>query len=85
MQHSVLRFALKLRRAQREILDSLTLLYPLRGHRLPGRANDEIWYFAYGANMHDRAFRVRRSVFLQSSRPSRRGVTAPVQTAAVIQ
>ena len=30
--------------------------YPLRGHRLSGRAKDEIWYFAYGANMHDSAF-----------------------------
>ena len=36
--------------------------YPLRGHRLSGRANDEIWYFAYGANMHDSAFRVRRGM-----------------------
>jgi gamma-glutamylcyclotransferase len=36
--------------------------YPLRGHRLSGRASDEIWYFAYGANMHDSAFRVRRGI-----------------------
>lgn len=36
--------------------------YPLRGHRLSGRAKDEIWYFAYGANMHDSAFRVRRGI-----------------------
>ena len=36
--------------------------YPLRGHRLHGRAKDEIWYFAYGANMHDSAFRVRRGI-----------------------
>ena len=36
--------------------------YPLRGHHLSGRANDEIWYFAYGANMHDSAFRVRRGM-----------------------
>jgi hypothetical protein len=36
--------------------------YPLRGHRLSGRANDKIWYFAYGANMHDSAFRVRRRI-----------------------
>jgi cation transport regulator ChaC len=36
--------------------------YQLRGHRLSGRANDEIWYFAYGANMHDSAFRVRRGI-----------------------
>jgi gamma-glutamylcyclotransferase len=36
--------------------------YPLCGHRLSGRAKDEIWYFAYGANMHDGAFRVRRGI-----------------------
>ncbi len=36
--------------------------YPLRGARLAGRPNDEIWYFAYGANMHDNAFRVRRGI-----------------------
>jgi len=36
--------------------------YPLCGHRLSGRAKDEIWYFAYGANMHDSAFRVRRGI-----------------------
>lgn len=36
--------------------------YPLRGHRLSGRAKDEIWYFAYGANMHDSALRVRRGI-----------------------
>jgi cation transport regulator ChaC len=34
----------------------------MRGHRLTGRANDEIWYFAYGANMHESAFRVRRGI-----------------------
>jgi gamma-glutamylcyclotransferase len=36
--------------------------YSLWGYRLSGRANDEIWYFAYGANMHDSAFRVRRRI-----------------------
>jgi gamma-glutamylcyclotransferase len=36
--------------------------YPLCGHRLSGRAKDEVWYFAYGANMHDSAFRVRRGI-----------------------
>ena len=36
--------------------------YPLRGARLLGRPNDQIWYFAYGANMHDSAFRVRRGI-----------------------
>jgi hypothetical protein len=36
--------------------------YPLRGARLLGRPNDEIWYFAYGAKMHDSAFRFRRGI-----------------------
>src|SRR5271167_3247714 len=38
------------------------LYYPLRGARLVGRPKDEIWYFAYGANMHEAAFRVRRGI-----------------------
>ena len=45
--------------------------YPLRGHHLSGRANDEIWYFAYGANMHDSAFRVRRRIQLLEHRSGR--------------
>jgi cation transport regulator ChaC len=36
--------------------------YPLRGHHLSGRANEAIWYFAYGANMDDSTFRVRRHI-----------------------
>ena len=27
-----------------------------------GRPQDQIWYFAYGANMHDATFRVRRGI-----------------------
>jgi gamma-glutamylcyclotransferase len=34
--------------------------YRLHGLPLPGRPAQHVWYFAYGANMHDRAFRVRR-------------------------
>ena len=34
--------------------------YRLHGLRLAGRPGDQVWYFAYGANMHDRSFRVRR-------------------------
>lgn len=30
--------------------------YWLRGRPLTGRAHEEVWYFAYGANMHDSAF-----------------------------
>ena len=36
--------------------------YRLRGIPLEGRARDEIWYFAFGANMHDSAFQERRGM-----------------------
>ena len=36
--------------------------YRLRGIPLQGRPNEEVWYFAFGANMHDRAFRERRGM-----------------------
>ena len=45
--------------------------YPLRGARLTGRPNDEIWYFAYGANMHAATFRVRRGIQPIEYRPAR--------------
>jgi gamma-glutamylcyclotransferase len=38
------------------------LYYRLHGARLAGWPAEEIWYFAYGANMHDRAFRIRRGI-----------------------
>lgn len=38
------------------------LYYPLHGTRLPGRPNDAVWYFGYGANMHEATFRVRRGI-----------------------
>jgi len=34
----------------------------LRGVRLHGRPEEEVWYFAYGANMHDATFRERRGI-----------------------
>ncbi len=34
--------------------------YRLHGLALAGRPGEQVWYFAYGANMHDRAFRERR-------------------------
>ena len=36
--------------------------YRRRGARLLGRPQDQIWYFAYGANMHEATFRVRRGI-----------------------
>lgn len=38
------------------------LWYRLRGLRLEGRPDEDVWYFAYGANMHDSAFRERRGM-----------------------
>lgn len=38
------------------------LRYRLHGVRLTGRPEDEIWYFAFGTNMHDSAFRERRGM-----------------------
>lgn len=34
--------------------------YRLHGLRLAGPVAERVWYFAYGANMHDSAFRERR-------------------------
>jgi cation transport regulator ChaC len=47
------------------------LYYLLAGSRLVGRPDDEIWYFAYGANMHDGAFRVRRGIAARETRVAR--------------
>ena len=38
------------------------LYYRWRGRRLDGRPGDTVWYFAFGANMHDSAFRERRGM-----------------------
>jgi cation transport regulator ChaC len=62
MRQTVRRLQPKLRRLIAKSWILSRCYYPLRGHRLSGRANDAIWYFAYGANMHDSAFRVRRGI-----------------------
>ncbi len=38
------------------------LFYWLRGRPLEGAPRDEIWYLAYGANMHESVFRGRRGM-----------------------
>ncbi|MCZ6741053.1 MAG: gamma-glutamylcyclotransferase [Alphaproteobacteria bacterium] len=38
------------------------LWYRTWGLALDGHPDDEVWYFAYGANMHDSAFRERRKM-----------------------
>ncbi len=45
--------------------------YRLRGLEIAGAPDDEVWYFAYGANMHDSAFRERRGMAPLEWRPAR--------------
>ncbi len=45
--------------------------YRWRGIRLTGRPDEEVWYFAFGANMHDSAFRARRRMRPIEWRPGR--------------
>jgi cation transport regulator ChaC len=52
-------------KVSRLIASSWTLswcLYRLHGLHLIGPPSEEIWYFAYGANMHDSAFRKWRGL-----------------------
>jgi cation transport regulator ChaC len=45
--------------------------YRWHGIRLTGRPDEEVWYFAFGANMHDSAFRERRGMRPIEWRPGR--------------
>ncbi len=47
------------------------LYYRWRGIRLVGRPQEHVWYFAFGANMHDSAFRKRRRMQPIEWRPGR--------------
>ena len=47
------------------------LYYRWHGIRLAGRPADQVWYFAFGANMHDSAFRGRRGMRAAEWRPGR--------------
>ena len=38
------------------------LRYRVHGLRLAGAPHERVWYFAFGANMHDSAFRQRRAM-----------------------
>ena len=53
---------IKLRRLIAKSWTLSRLYYRLHGIRLTGRPEDQVWYFAFGANMHDRAFRQRRGM-----------------------
>ncbi len=45
--------------------------YRLRGLALAGKPQDMVWYFEFGANMHDSAFRERRGMRPDEWRPGR--------------
>ena len=47
------------------------LHYKLWSHPLSGPPSGEVWYFAFGANMHDSAFRERRGMRPIDWRPGR--------------
>ena len=55
-------------------------LYRLHGIRLIGSPREEIWYFAYGANMHDSTFRQWRGMCPREWRPGGSGDTGCVLT-----
>jgi len=66
------------RLAKRLLVRLLENCWPLcrlwyRGHgiRLLGHPDDDVWYFAYGANMHDSAFRERRRMTPRNVLPGR--------------
>jgi gamma-glutamylcyclotransferase len=69
----------RLRRTLRRLMNRLAVRswtfakfhYRLWSVSLEGRPEDDVWYFAYGANMHDSAFRERRQMHAQEWRAGR--------------
>lgn len=62
------------RRLRRWIARHWTLaraFYRLCGIPFTGQPDDEVWYFAFGANMHDSAFRERRGMWPLAWQPGR--------------
>ena len=53
---------IKLRRILAKSWTLSKIHYRLRGLRIEGRPKEKVWYFAFGANMHDSAFRERRGM-----------------------
>ena len=66
---------IKLLRALRRLTSKSWILtrlhYRLRGLHLEGEPDDLVWYFAFGANMHDSTFRGRRGMRPFEWRPGR--------------
>ncbi len=62
---------LKLRRLIAKSWTLSKVYYHLNGLQIDGEPNDKIWYFAFGANMHDSAFLERRGMRPTEWRPGR--------------
>jgi gamma-glutamylcyclotransferase len=62
MRRAVARLRPKLRRLITKSWLLSRCYYHCRGVRLHGRPGEELWYFAYGANMDDNTFRIRRGI-----------------------
>ncbi len=62
---------IKVRRAINKSWFLAKLYYRWHGIELTGQPGDEAWYFAFGANMHDSAFRERRGMAPSECRPGR--------------
>src|SRR5215467_1068891 len=58
----MLRLSRRLRRLATKSWFLSRCYYRCRGAHLLGRPEEEVWYFAYGANMDDNTFRVRRGI-----------------------
>src|SRR5215472_17130776 len=57
-----MRFPIRARRLVTKSWLAARCYYRVRGTALLGRPEEEVWYFAYGANMHDETFRARRGI-----------------------
>jgi cation transport regulator ChaC len=71
MMRAMQRLRRVLRRAAGRSWLASRVWYWCHGLRIEGPPEDEIWYFAYGANMHDSAFRGRRGMCSREWRAGR--------------
>ena len=67
----LIRFLRKLRRLVSRSWWLSWCFYRVHGLPLVGPPREEVWYFAYGSNMHDSAFRERRGMRPLEWRPGR--------------
>ena len=71
MRQTVRIFRPKLRRLMMRSWFLSRCYYRYRGARPCGRPRQEVWYFAYGANMDDGTFRIRRGILVLECRSGR--------------